>query len=261
MTEPKPKFGIALFAIFALLIVSIMVALYLGATEEKPKSQPLEGQVTTSELRDYLSKLNRLVGKRNLETPEGRKALKQSASMIEGTLGPMNMGFEVSRSVETRAEGLLWKTLWVDMGEIEKKKVVLITVPYGEGGTPVAFSLGLAEYLVTAGSENHLRLVFYPPVIGNDLWEVVRQDGEIFGGRIDLLGGGPFAKWGLVSGEVHVQELLARPAWAENIEVVPPVGQNAVVRLSEKGPMKESQQAERLLRMMPVVKALADRIR
>ena len=84
MREKSINVGAILFGIFCLLIVSICIALYLGATEERQKSKPIEGQATVKEMADYLKKLNTQIGKRDIETPEGQKALRQTASMIEG---------------------------------------------------------------------------------------------------------------------------------------------------------------------------------
>ena len=107
MSEKRPKFGLYLFAFFALLIISVIVALYVGANEEPQKSKPIEGQVTRDEMRDFLKKMNTVIAERTLETTSGQKAMQQTAAMIEGTLGPLNLGYNVSRSVKERAEGFL----------------------------------------------------------------------------------------------------------------------------------------------------------
>jgi len=249
--------GAILFGIFCLLIVSICVALYLGATEERQKSKPIEGKATLKEMADYLKKLNNQIGERDITTPEGQRALRQTAAMIEGTLGPLNLGYDVSRTSKEIAEGFLWTTLWFDAGDLELEEITVIAIPYGEGGTPVAFGLGFAEYLAGASTKAHLRVVFYPPVSESDLWSRVSGEGERLARRIDLRGGAEHTTWANVYLAEESMALLKNPAWAANVNLLPPL-ERVTIELSEKGPMKTQQQADRLLRMMPVVRALAD---
>ena len=146
--EPSKVSGIkiTLAVIPALLIVSIIIALYLGANEEQEKQKPREGDVTIPELADFLEKLNHRIVERSFGSDEGVRGLKQTWSMIQGTLEPPNLGYEVFKKVEDIAAGKLWPTLWVNVGAAEPKEINVIAVPYGVSGTPVAFSLGLAEY-------------------------------------------------------------------------------------------------------------------
>jgi hypothetical protein len=259
MSEKKINVGAILFGVFCLLIVSICIALYLGATEERQESKPIKGQATVQEVADYLKKLNGQIGNADLKTPGGQLALRQTAAMIEGTLGPLNLGYEVSRSSDERAEGLLWTTLWIDAGDVENREVTLLAIPYGEGGTPVAFGLGLAEYLVLAKPKQRVRIVFYPPVFQQSLWERVEGDSEELVGQIDLLGGAGHNTWGNLYLPEAMRKVIQDPTWEKNLNVLDPK-EGVLVELSEKGPMKTQQQADRLLRMMPVVKALLDGI-
>ncbi|MDA7538300.1 hypothetical protein OAE58_02340 [Akkermansiaceae bacterium] len=249
--------GAILFGIFCLLIVSICIALYLGATEERQKSKPIEGQATVKEMADYLKKLNTQIGKRDIETPEGQKALRQTASMIEGTLGPLNLGYDVSRASNDVAEGFLWTTLWFDAGNKASKEITVIAIPYGKEGTPVAFGLGFAEYLVGAPTKNHVRVVFYPPVAEGNFWEEVIGDDEVLVKQIDLLGGAGHNTWANLYLPEEAKVVLKNPAWLANTNVLGP-RERLTIELSVKGPMKTQQQADRLLRMMPVVRALAE---
>ena len=59
---------ITLAVIPALLIVSVCIALYLGANADQEESEPIEGDITVPEMTDYLLKLNRLIGERSIDT-------------------------------------------------------------------------------------------------------------------------------------------------------------------------------------------------
>lgn len=259
MSEKKPKFGLYLFGFFALLIISVMIALYVGATEEPQKSKPIEGQVTRGEMKDYLNKMNSQIGERNLETVDGRRSLKQTAAMIEGTLGQVNLGYDVSRSAKERAKGLLWTTLWVDAGNLESKEVTLLVVPYGESGTPVAFALGLAEHLVGASLKKRVRIVFDPPVSQIPLWQRVKGDYEELVGKMILAGGASHQYWAEVSGGDFAQPIAENPIWKESVTVVEE-SEESTLRLGDKGPMTSAEHAGRMIRMMPLVEKLIERL-
>ncbi len=76
MSEASKISGIkvTLAVIPALLIVSICVALYLGANADQEDGEPLEGDITVLEMSDYLLKLNNLIGEREIGTEAGQKS-------------------------------------------------------------------------------------------------------------------------------------------------------------------------------------------
>ena len=98
MPEPSKISGIkiALAVIPALLIVSICVALYLGANADQEEAKPLEGDITVPEMSDYLLKLNNLIGEREIGTEAGQKAFRRLNAMTAGTLGSENLGQTVN---------------------------------------------------------------------------------------------------------------------------------------------------------------------
>ena len=83
---------IAIVVVPALLIVSIFVALYLGATEEQEKRGPLEGDITVSEMADYLNKYETFIGPREIGSEDGERAMRQALAITMGTLGQENLG-------------------------------------------------------------------------------------------------------------------------------------------------------------------------
>lgn len=251
MSEKKPKLGLCLFGIFGLLIVSVIIALYAGATEEKQQSAPIAGQVTVKEMQDYLNKMNRVIGERSLEDAAGREALKQTASMIEGTLGTMNLGYDVSQSMKQQAKGLLWKTLWIDTGNALSNEVVLLEIPYGESGTPVALSLGFAEYLVEVNFERKVRIAFTPPVNTISLEERLLAEGETVVRKIDLRGDGGEPHWGEVSAGKLAEIVMADASWKEKFKVN--THEEMTMRVGERGALSSRGFAAQLIKIFPVL--------
>jgi len=237
LESKKINVGAILSSMAGLLIVSICIALYLGANEEIEESIPAEGEVTIAEMEDYLHKLTYLVGPRNLKTEPGRKAIRSAAAMIDGTLGPSNTGYEITQKMDP-AEGLLWRTLWVSAGNKESKEVVVIAIPYGNEGHEVAFALGLGEFLTKHRPNYHLKLAFYPPLenIGRAwLKERVISKEENLRGVIELKAGGSDST---SSDSVQENEVSIQ------------------LHLDSQSPRDGT--AARFLRMLPVTKLIAD---
>lgn len=260
---------IALAAIPAILILSICIALYLGASEEQPPNKPVEGEITRPELVDYLQKLNVVIGERGFGSPAGIKGLQQSSAMIQGTLGPENLGYAISKQRNDSVEGLLWETLWIDSAASDgKQPPVVVAVPYGENGTPLAFALGFAEYLTGNPAKGPVRLVFYPPLPSDDelrSWIEARlDDGKAIAGFIVIKGGGPELKWaGVTPSRNHremVSAILSKKGWEGNLVLDEVDGPETTFYLGEARGSSRDDQARRLISMMPLVKAMIDRL-
>ena len=257
---------ITLAVVPALLILSIIIALYLGANEEQEKQKPREGEVTVPELADFLEKLNHRIVERSFGSERGVRGLKQTWSMIQGTLEPPNLGYEVFKKVEDTAAERLWPTLWVNVGEAEAKAINIVAVPYGISGTPVAFSLGLAEYYTMHKSKKGIRIVFYPPLLEGDLknwiWERVGQKEESLESLVILKGGGSPLNWADIkpteeSADI-LSQLVSKKGWAGSFELTEERAEVIHVALGEQGKSPIVNHAERLIRMMPVMKALLE---
>ena len=266
--EPSRTSGIKIIlaAAPALLIVSIIVALYLGANEEQEKPKPREGEVTVAELTDFLQKLNHGITERSFGSEKGLRGLKQSRSMIQGTLEPPNFGYEVFKKVDDAAADILWPTIWINVGAEDAKEVTVLAVPYGESGTPIAFSLGLAEYYTSRSTKKGIRIVFYPPLMNGDsrdwIWERVSGEDEIMEGFVMLHGNGSILQWAEVvateSSSTFLDQLVARKGWSGNMTRKENLADEIQVILGEQGEAPVSHHADRLLRMMPVMKALLE---
>ena len=255
------KIGIAVIP--AILILSICIALYLGANEDPEPNSPIEGEVTVSELADYLSKLNGGIEERGFFSEAGIKGLRQTVSMVKGSLGPENLGYRIYANQSDSEEGLLWETIWIDVGEVGEVPI-LMAVPYGESGTPVAFVLGFAEYLTAHPLGAPLRIVFYPPLSSdNELREWVEKRssaGQSSRGFLIVRGNGPEDLWASVlspsSEAAMISGLLGQKGWEGNVLLDEVPSPQITVQLGEGGAVSDEGHAQRLLRVMPLLRSL-----
>lgn len=257
---------IAIVVIPALLILSICIALYLGANADQEESKPLVGEVTVSEMADYLTKLNTMIGERDVRTPSGQKALRQIAAITMGSLGPENLGYEIFKSQSDSAEGLLWPSIWIKAGDRESINPVVLAVPQAESGTGIAFAYGLAEYLTSHQTKVGVRIFFYSPLQDDDLpawvWARCSEEGETLKGFIKVTGGGADMDWAELRSPAASQSLVTtlteRKGWDSNIRLKEEDAPYLEIRLSERQRGTRSEQAQRLIRMMPLVKELVE---
>ncbi|MEN8774324.1 MAG: hypothetical protein ABF379_08695 [Akkermansiaceae bacterium] len=257
---------ITLAVVPALLIVSVCIALYLGATADQEESKPFEGEITVPEMSNYLLKLNSLIGEREIGTEIGQKAFRQLNAMTAGTLGSENLGYEVHRSQIDSANGLLWSTIWIKAGDRDSRKPVVVAIPQASRGSGPAFGFGFAEYLTSHQTEVGVRIVFYPPLVEGDLddwiWERCGGEGESMKGFVMVTGDEDSHRSPrfLVpdSLEETIDELSRSEIWSDDSKVE--TGDHPVleVRLGDDSLFSREEHSQRLIRMMPVIKELVE---
>lgn len=257
---------IALAVIPALLIVSVCVALYLGATADQEESQPVEGEVTVEEMSGYLEKLTGVIGPRRIDTEEGQRAFRQINAMTMGALGPQNLGYEIFKSQKDSANGLLWPTIWIEAGERESDEVVVVAIPLAESGSGPAFGYGFAEYLASLQTDCEVRLVFYPPLVDEAfadwIWARVGREGEKLLGVVKVTGGDPRDRATRFRGPGTgvLADLENSKLWGEDMIIDGETRPIYEVLLVEQGKISRSRHARRLIETFPVVKDLVDRL-
>ena len=255
---------VALAVIPALLIVSICIALYLGVNADQKESRPTEGDVTVPEMEGYLKKLNGMIGERSVETEDGQKALRQVAAMTMGNLGPENLGYQILKVQIDSAKGLLWPIIWINAGDRESKDPIVIAIPQAGSGTAAAFAYGFAEYLTSHETEKGVRLVFYPPLAGEDLrdwiWERCGGENEKMAGFLEITGNGPRAEVSSLSFPEDKREFAEKisqeKGWADNLSPGVSAYPELKIELAEQGRLSREGHAQNLIRLMPLVKDL-----
>jgi hypothetical protein len=259
---------ITLAVIPALLIVSICVALYLGANADQEEGEPPKGDVTVPEMSDYLLKLNNLIGEREISTEAGRRAFRRLNAMTAGTLGFENLGYEIFRNQIDSVNGFLWSTIWIKAGDRESREPVVLAIPQASLGSGLAFGFGFAEYLTSHQTEVGVRIVYYPPLVEGDLdawiWERCGEEGESMKGFV-MVTGDPEPKRSprfLVpaSLEKKIEELSSSKIWNEEAKIE--TGDYGVleVRMGDDSLFSREEHSQRLIRMMPVIKELVERL-
>jgi len=157
------------------LAVAVVVALYIYQLRENRVAEPVaEGvyqkEPTAAALRDYVAKLGGdLVGERNQRDENTLRALNAAASLIEGALGPSNMGYAVHRQKISPAGSGLYN-VWVENpGQRNPTEIVEVRVGYDSprkedgilrNAIGVAIALELAHAFSNTENRRTVRFVF-----------------------------------------------------------------------------------------------------
>lgn len=149
-------------------IIFMFMYFYLEREDEKNHAVIASHGLRVSDLDDMVEKFSDRIGQRNIESEQGRAGLKRAASMIEGRLGPQNVGYPVVKSEGEAAYGLLWKSLSVEiLGQDKPDEVVFAVVSYaGAGGdadsNTVSTLIMLASSMARENPSRTIRFVFTP---------------------------------------------------------------------------------------------------
>lgn len=202
MSEPSPrKYKILIMILPVGVVIGTIVFMiayfHMEREELRERSVIASYGLRVGDLEDMVSKFSDRVGERSRNSESGRKGLKQAASMIEGRLGPQNVGYRVNKGDGLVMDGLIWKSLWVDLrGERSPEDVVMVAVAYAGAGQDADANC-LSTVMMLASSmarESHactLRFVFLPWDLSpaeQNRWLLQRclQDGERCRGIIGL---------------------------------------------------------------------------
>lgn len=127
--------------------------------------------VSASSLLDDVTKLSQAIGERNTSSPEARENLKRASSLIQGGVGPSNMGYKVQQKPDPAGTPLIW----IEVYGKKDERALWIIAPYdsptGSNGvernaTGVAATMAVAQAVAAAKPAHPIRFVFLPH--GND---------------------------------------------------------------------------------------------
>lgn len=173
MSEQPPRFYKIMLMILPVgvvvgTIVFMFMYFYMEREDERNHAVIASYTMRQGDLDDMVEKFTDRVGPRTHTTEQGRYGLKQAASMIEGRLGPQNVGYPVKKGEGEAFDGLQLKSLWVDLtGTSEPEQVVLAAVSYagaGEAadGNALSTLMMLASSMAREKPAKTIRFVFLP---------------------------------------------------------------------------------------------------
>ncbi|MEM9079967.1 MAG: hypothetical protein AAGC74_04670 [Verrucomicrobiota bacterium] len=200
------------------LALSVGIALFLKVgKEEVNELTQLEyaaADYDSASLRDAVRKLEDLIGARDFDSEDGQFRMRGVAALIEGSLGPNNLGYEVRAENGYERGGRLWKSFWVDRETETGSGMVVLAVEYGEESDSgaVAALFSIAEWLRGRDLGARVRVAFLP--VGERLRVVANErvpGGEREVWRVSGLGQGSAGlEW--VKGSEFEGELRPRVA-------------------------------------------------
>ena len=164
------KIAIMILPIGVVIGTAVFMWMYFAKHQEDSNEQSVivAPGIRMSDLDDMVGKFTDRIGSRTTETEEGRVGLRRAASMIEGRLGPQNVGFKVRKDEGIASHDLLWKSLWVDVRGVEKpEEVVIAAVAYaGAGKTADANTVSTLMMVASSMAREKpmctIRFVFLP---------------------------------------------------------------------------------------------------
>ena len=173
MSEQQPRFYKIMLMILPVgvvvgTIVFMFMYFYMEREDERKHAVIASYGMRLDDLDDMVEKFTDRIGPRTHATEQGRYGLKQAASMIEGRLGPQNVGYPVKKGEGEAIDGLQWKSLWVDLtGAVDPDQVVLAAVSYaGAGevadGNALSTMMMLASSMAREKPAKTIRFVFLP---------------------------------------------------------------------------------------------------
>jgi hypothetical protein len=178
-------------------VIFMFMYFYLEREEEKKQTVIVSHGLRLDDLEDMVAKFAERIGERSVETEQGRLGLRSAASMIEGRLGPLNVGYPVNKCEGEAAHGFLWKSLSVEIAGTDRpREVVFAAVSYAGSGeiaeaNTIATMTMLASSMAREQPARTIRFVFLPfdrPPSQQDRWLLERclQPGEDCAGIIGL---------------------------------------------------------------------------
>lgn len=147
----------------ALLALSVGIALYLeisgSVDREVAELEYQAGDFDAGSLKDSTVKLRDFIGERDFESEDGQKRMQMAVALVQGTLGPNNLGYEVREGESFRRGGRIWKNYWVDSSSGAERGVVVVC-SYSNQQTGVAACLSVAEWMRGREFSRAVRVIF-----------------------------------------------------------------------------------------------------
>jgi len=163
--------GLLVLGIGSMIYTELLDSTPAGHAEDEARertrefAQLLRKPVSGDDLRRYVTLLSEDIGERNMQKPG---ALESAALLLESSMGPSNMGYEIRRQVYETDAGEVRNIIAELPGRSKREEIVVIGAHYDSAiGTPgaddnatgVAALLSLANAFVATENARTLRFV------------------------------------------------------------------------------------------------------
>ncbi len=184
MVDSERKFSwvkLIIVAIPVWLLVSGGVGLWLHfrAADQKERDNRLayQKQINAVSVIDDFNKITDVIGARHVESEQGRAGLTRMAAMIEGSLGPSNMGFQVIKHQGPLLDEVSFPLIEVAVMPKISTTSLWVVVPYDAPATEsrgsaaassLAVSFAVAQALVAKELPTNIHFLFVPHAFADE---------------------------------------------------------------------------------------------
>ena len=167
------KFFVVLVPVWLLVSggIGLWAHFHFQKKEQQEQKHAYRRSINEVSLLDDFAKITDDIGGRNLAQMNGADSLKRMSSMIEGSLGISNMGYEVKKVPGLEIDGVSLPIFTVDVLRRETKQEIWLVVPYDSpadvprgaaSASALSVSFAVAQALVGQPIENNVRFLFVP---------------------------------------------------------------------------------------------------
>lgn len=218
------KYIILLTALPTILVLTSGLSLLLYVRDKGSDATPRESEVTRDGVQKTLDKLYNYIGKREMKSSAKFDNIRSVTAMVDGSLGPENLGYEVYHSEGEVSEGFIWPMLWIDLGAKKAGKVKVLAIAQQDEGAALALGMHFAEYVAGHWDGGHVKIVFYSPLMAGPnkekIWKTLGVPETERGGFYALISGSAVDEPSEVTTEQVQVELVTDPASAEQAEII-----------------------------------------
>ncbi len=139
--------------------------------ERQEQRHAFRKDINALSLVDDFNKITQQIGPRYHASEEGRNGLQRMASMIEGSLGISNIGYEVKKVASLQDAESVAPLLLADVMRRETKEEIWLIVPYDSpaslprgaaSASAVSVSFAVAQSLVGQPLQRNVRFLYVP---------------------------------------------------------------------------------------------------
>jgi hypothetical protein len=173
------KFFIVLVPVWLLVsgCIGLWLHFHIEKKEREEQRHAYRRAINEESLLDDFVKIADGIGSRNLTQMNGAASLGRMSSMIEGSLGVSNMGYEVKKIPGIIIDDVSLPIFTVDVLRRETKQEIWLVVPYDSpadsprgaaSASSLSLSFAVAQALVGQSLESNVRFLYVPGAFASE---------------------------------------------------------------------------------------------